>query len=289
MTIMKEFSELSLWDISHYWHGFSPNQTRASKLPVEVEKTLRVLAAGASRGLYFRCLEHSLYYQAFNEKAWAVRSIAAICQRELKLAYRGVRFKKKFLCSLTMTRTAIALWCKSTNTPAPSFWFDVDDPLLKNRISQLDTIQALSRNGLYQTFPLFVTNENSIQVKQDNENQTSVSLTSLDVLEVPAKEKLIREEISRLARENAFIKHKPLQEIKKRFIRFYHSRKFDSRKDAAREFFDSLSDKERIQLVPTYDSRDPDQSQDKAVRTLTTALREFFSDNPPDWLDDFQP
>jgi hypothetical protein len=283
---MKEFFELSLWEISHYWHGYSPSQTDPSKLPLEVEKTLRVLAGGASKGLYFRCTEKSLYYQAFNDQAWAVRSIAEIYQRELKRAYKGDRFKKRFLSSLTMTRIAIAKWCKTTNTPAPEFWFEKDDVLLKKDASELDTVSALSRKGIYKVFPLFATPTE----EQENNNQktdTFVDPSSLDNIEIPSKEKSIKEEISRLARENALTKHKPLQDVKKQFIRYFYAEKHTIKSKAARLFFSGLNELDKIKLVPTYTNKEPKLSEEKAVRTLTEGLREYLSEKDHEWLKGF--
>lgn len=213
MPIMKEIPELSLWEISHYWHGFSPRQATSNKLPVDVEKTLRVLAGGASKGLYFRCDVDSPYYEVFRERAWAYRSIVSIYQRELRLVYRGVRFRKKFLHSLSMTRIAIAKWCKVTNTPPPEFWFDADDPLLKKSIEELDTVAALSRNGFYKLVPLF--SAPTPETPATDQTATSVHPGSLDDIEIPSREKSLKQELSRIAKENALAKHKPLQEIKR--------------------------------------------------------------------------
>jgi hypothetical protein len=49
------FSELSIWEISHYWHGHNPDATKPNNLPVDVQSTMRVLAAASSGALYFRC------------------------------------------------------------------------------------------------------------------------------------------------------------------------------------------------------------------------------------------
>ena len=284
---MREFSELTLWEISHYWHGYSPDQTSPSKLPLEVEKTLRVLAGGASKGLYFRCTKDSTYYQVFSEQAWTIRSIAKIYQRELKRAYQGRRFKKKFLDSLTMTRTAIAKWCKKTNTPAPSFWFDEDDPLLKKSIDQLDTFSALTRNNLFYAFPLFPKQNDVNSINSNSHTDATVNPESLNSLMIPSNEKQIKQAISRLAQSNALMKYKTQHEIKKNFIRYFHANKLENRNAAAKAFFATLTTKEKLRLVPTYDESEPEQSLDKAVRTLTTGLREFFSDNPPEWLKGF--
>lgn len=283
-TILKQIPELSIWEISHYWHGVSPSQTSPSKLPIEVEKTMRVLAGGASKSLYFRCVENSLYYQAFNDQAWAVRSISAIYQKELKRAYKGIRFKKSFLNSLTITRTAIAKWCKKTNIPAPEFWFDEDDPLLKKNLNELDTMSAISRNGYFKLISL---SDSANETSKNTETDASINADALKHLEIPSSEKLVRAEISRLARENALSRHKPLQEIKKRFIRHYYAKQYTNRSLAARDFFDALTFKERISLVPTYDEKALKASLDKAVTTLTKALREYESQKEHAWLRDF--
>lgn len=122
-------SELSLWEISHYWHGFNPNQTNPKCLPVEVEKTLRALAASTSRGVYFRCLPRSVYHEAFSDSALAYKILVRSIQRKLRSAYYYRRYNKKFLDGLSMHRIALARWCKTTGVPLPEFWFPPSDPL----------------------------------------------------------------------------------------------------------------------------------------------------------------
>ena len=85
--------------------------------------------------------------------------------------------------------------------------------------------------------------------------------------------------ISEMNSNNAKQRYTVLNTIKKAYINFHQTNKYKSRKQSARLFFDSLGEKERIQLVPTYDAKDMEQSKDKAVRTLTTALRDFLNES----------
>lgn len=288
--MLHHLSELSLWEISHYWHGHEPDKTTPKALPLEVQNTLRVLAAASSRALYFRCRPNTVYYQAFSDNAWAVRSIASIYQRELQRTYKLRRFKKKFLDSLTISRTALAKWCLKTHTPLPEFWFSSDDPLTWAKAEELDETAALSHAGHFVLFPLFKktgpATPSSETAPEETLETSSSSLEGID-----AQKKILGEEISRIARQNALAKYEPLYDLKRRFIRFYLANTFGSQTDAARRFFDSLNDQEKIDLVPSYDDNSPDTTPPgvKAIRTLTGALREFKQGKNATWLDGFTP
>lgn len=283
--MLRNISELGLWDIAHYWHDISPHEKHASKPPLEVEKTLRVLAQSASGALYFRCYDDSPYYHAFNEQAWALRSLASIMQRKLKRVCRGDYYNKKFLNSLTMTRTAIAKWCRITNTPAPGFWFDADDPLLTRDIEQLDTYAALTGHGAFAAFPLFSPKKEKPSADQ-SDSQATINPSAFNDLEIPVSEKAIREEISRLGRKNALLRYSKQHELKREFIRFYHADSSQKYAKAARAFFIKLTIEQKKCLVPTYEW-DEDGSIKKAIRTLTGALAEFKSGKPAPWLEGF--
>ena len=72
--------------------------------------------------------------------------------------------------------------------------------------------------------------------------------------------------VSSQSRKAAECRHQPAQAIKERFVEFYNSGQHRSKADAARKYFDSLSDKEKITLTPSRDEKN-------AERTLTAALR----------------
>lgn len=283
--MLRNISELGLWDIAHYWHDISPNHKHA-KLPLKVEKTLRALAQAASGGLYFRCYQDSLYYHAFHEQAWAVRSVATIFQRKLKRVYQGNYHNKKFLNSLTMTRTAIAKWCRITRTPPPDFWFEPDDPLLTRDIEQLDTFAALTGHGAFTAFPLFNPKEDVPGAGQ-GDSQATINPSAFNDLEIPVSEKAIREEISRLGRKNALSRYSKQHELKRQFIRYFHEDPSRKRARAARLFFTKLTIEQKKCLVPTYLEQDAEEGVKKAIRTLTGALAEYKSGKPSPWLEGF--
>ena len=68
------------------------------------------------------------------------------------------------------------------------------------------------------------------------------------------------------SRKAAVSRHEPAQAIKERFIEFYKNGQHRSKADAARKYFDSLSDQEQTTITPSRDKKN-------AERTLTAALR----------------
>jgi len=133
--------------------------------------------------------------------------------------------------------------------------FDVD-------IASLDEKSALSCNGRYILFPLFSASTDSevLENTQPPEN----------------KKNPIAEEISRIGKENAKKKYQGLDEIKRRFVTYYHAGHFRSQNLAAREFFSTLSSEEKKILVPSLTSSKVGvvTPEVKATRTLTDALRQ---------------
>lgn len=102
----------------------------------------------------------------------------------------------------------------------------------------------------------------------------------------------VQEAISQIAQRNALSRYQPLHDIKRRFVREYHSGSYRSQADAARKFFKALSPHDRQVLVPSMGSKTGDQYskevEAKAVRTLTEALAEFKQKKPALWLGDFE-
>lgn len=70
------------------------------------------------------------------------------------------------------------------------------------------------------------------------------------------------------SRKAAETRHARPQRIKDRFVDYFERGEFQSRADAARKFFDSLSEIEQRMLAPSRD-------RENAVRTLTAALRTY--------------
>lgn len=281
--MFSHISELSLWEISHYWHGEKPDSTKPSALPIEVEATLRALAGGSSKALYFRCPPSSLYCAAFTDSKLAVEMLTRIFQRELLRAYRYRRYNKKFLDGLTISRTALAKWCKKTKTEFPTFWFPPDDPLRDKSLSELDDISALSKNGELVLFSM--SRKNYIDLSFSEGLQTS----SPNLDDFPSQKKTIDEAISQMARNNAHAKYKELYRIKQEFIRFYKSHNFKTKSQAAGNYYHSLPEQDKRELVPSMNIESPGLATDaeKATRTLLGALREYQSGKPQPWLEGF--
>jgi len=283
--MFKHISELSLWEISHYWHGEKPDSTKPSTLPIKVEATLRALAGGSSKALYFRCPPSSIYCAAFTDSKLAVEMLTRIFQRELLRAYSYQRYNKKFLDSLTISRTALAKWCKKTKTDFPAFWFPPDDPLRDKSLYELNDISALSKNGELVLFSM--SRKNYIDLSYAEGLQTS----SPNLDDFPSQKKAVDEVISQMAKNNAHAKYKNLYKIKQDFIRFYLAHNFKTKAQAASRFYLAINKEEKLILVPSMESDIPgaSSSEEKAVRTLISALREYKSGKPLPWLEGFTP
>jgi hypothetical protein len=277
-------SELSVWEIGHYWHNVSPNSTNPKNLPVEIEKTLRTLAGSVSKGLYYRFPPNSIYCRIFSSSNLFIKAITRVLQIQLMRAYKLRQLDKTFLDSLTITRTALAKWCLKTETPLPDFWFPADDPLRKADSQALDDISKLSRNGALVLFP--VSGENFIPMSAGE----NLAASSSDLDTSPELKKEIDKAISEIARKNAQTRYQSNYEIKRNFIRYYHEHNFKTKSQAAGHFYCTLSEQEKQELVPSLDSDIPgaDAAEQKAVRTLMTALREYKNGDPSTWLEGFK-
>ena len=281
--MLRQLSKLSIWEISHHWHGENPDKTSPKSLPLDVQNTLRALAGSSSKALYFCCSPQSLYCHAFTDSALAVQLITRIYQKELRKAYEKRIFNKKLLDGLTISRVALAKWCLKTKEPLPDFWFLPDDPLRQARIHELDDISLLSQNGALVLFPM--SGQNYIAMSSSDGLHTSSS----DLESIPSQKKALSEEISRIARQNAQAKYQSAYEIKRRFIRYYYAHNFTKKSHAARDFFCTLSEEEKRELVPSFGlTRDElDAEEEKAIRTLMTALREYTGGKSSPWLEGF--
>jgi len=280
--MLHQLSELSIWEISHYWHGIKPNSTNPKSLPIDVEGTLRTLAAASSKGIYYRSVPGSFYCHAFTDSQLAAQLVTHAYQRELKKAYKRRRYNKKFLDGLTISRVALAKWCIKTKTTFPDFWFPDDDPLRSKKIEEMDDISVLSGNGKYVLFPM--NGNNYIRLS------TSEGLDASSSDFEGMKLKAINEAISQMNKKNAHSKYQGLYAIKLNFIRFYHSRSFISKSEASLLFYRSMSAEEKQILVPSFETdwRGSDPNEQKATRTLVAALREYQNNQDAPWLKGFK-
>jgi hypothetical protein len=276
MAVLHDIPQLSIWDLSHYWHSVNPQSTQASNLPVKVQQTLRALALKASKGLYLRCEVGGFIHKVFNEEPVAVSTVSRIYQRELRAAYTGKKYKKKFLSGISMSKKGVLIWCKQTKTEPPSFWFNDDDPLLSKSVSELVSPLSDEQMRKYGYFPMFGKELESPTLDNIFKVSNADSLT-IEGQAFKEKNSPIAKAISDMASKNAKQRYTILDGIKNEFIEFYQTSNYKNRKEAARIFFESLNSKARIQLVPTYDETDLAQSKEKAVRTLTNALRDFVA------------
>lgn len=119
-----------------------------------------------------------------------------------------------------------------------------------------------------------------IQVHNLLDIETVEPIKSVDEITVSENTKIhnAHKAISEMNSKNANQRYIVPNTIKNAYIKFHQNNKYKTQKESARLFFDSLGEKQRIQLVPTYDAKDLEQSKDKAVRTLTTALRDFLKE-----------
>lgn len=80
--------------------------------------------------------------------------------------------------------------------------------------------------------------------------------------------------ISEMTSKNAKARYVELDAIKANFIHYHNETKGKNRTASAKTFFNKLDQRSKLTLVPTYDEKDLDTTINKAVRTLTKALRE---------------
>lgn len=95
---LKVVDRLSIWDISHYWHGFNPLKSMPSHLPLEVQKSIRALALKASKNLHLRCATKGLIYKSLTnpDDILALSYVRRLYRREFKYAIEGRKYKRVF-------------------------------------------------------------------------------------------------------------------------------------------------------------------------------------------------
>lgn len=270
-SVLKEINSLSIWDISHYWHGYSPQETSASRLPVVVEQTMRALAKKASGELYFRCVNDGIVYKALTDPYddIAVSYVKRYFKRELGFVIDGRKYKRNFLNTINMGRKGILIWCKKNRIDPPKFWFDDSDPLLSKTIEELNTGLSPEKMKEYGYIPMFEYKNDvgSFPLSQD-------SATFSEAEGGLARSSIIRDAISRMNQKNAKARYSKLDQLKEQFQIYYESNSsnYPSKAELIRHFFDSLSPNEKIAIVPTFDEKSPKENYRKAIRNLSEVV-----------------
>lgn len=188
-------------------------------------------------------------------------------------AWRLRKFNKKILDSLKIRREEMARWCKQNNTPLPDFWFPPHSTV--KSITALDALRQFAGDN-HIVFPI---GSLSLALEHDKKPSSpeTVTQTSTD------------QAVSESAKQAALAGYQQLHEIKRRFVRFYHSDgPFNSKSEAIRQFFANLTMEERYILVPSQDdAQSSSLPESKAIRTLTQTLREFEKKENVPWLNGF--
>lgn len=275
-SVLKEIDKLSLWDISHYWHGANPQKTSPSRLPLEVQKTMRALALKASKGLYLICKPNSFVYNRLvdTEDQFTIAVVKRIYKREFEYAINGTKYKRKFLSSISMGRKGILIWCKRNKISPPNFWFDEDDPLLSKTIQELDNSLSPEQMKTYGYIALFETANVSENLKTDFQFSSNVD-SGVDKPDFKKKNSIIEEAISEANRANAKARYTKLDKIKANFDKYYSENKtnFKSKAAVATAFFEALTFAEKVLIVPTYDEHDKKEGYKKAIRNLLKVIK----------------
>lgn len=269
---ISEVKWLSLWDISHYWHGFNPQRT-SSYLPLEVQKTLRALALRASKGMYLRCNAGGIIFNSLTDHDFepAIALIRRFYLREFNFAITGRKYKRKFLSQITMSKNGLILWCRLNSIEPPKFWFGDDDPLLKKSIDQLEC----------KISPEQMLSYGFVRLLSDPDEKPIIEgiklSTDFDKVDKPVSESkdLIKEALSQMNRANAEVRYSKLNQLKSRFETYYADNMCEqtTKADRVREFFDTLTFDEKITIVPSFEEKSPKENYRKAIRNLSKAVK----------------
>ncbi len=275
--ILKELDKLSIWDLSHYWHGFNPQKSTKSSMPVEVQKSMRALALKASKSLYLACKSKGFVFKRLTdaEDQITISVVKRLYKREFEYAIRGKKYKRSFLSSISIGRKSVLIWCKKNKIDPPKFWFGDDDPLLSQTIEELDTSLPPDQMQKYGYVALF-----DIEPANDNANVGYQFSSDIDIEtdkpDFKKKNSFVKEAISEINKANAKARYLELDQVKARFIKYYKSNKDKAIKNSEliRQFFDTLSFAEKVLVVPTYDDKDKKEGYRKAVRNLSKVIKE---------------
>lgn len=270
---LKTINRLSLWDISHYWHGFNPLKTSPSRLPIEVQKSIRALALKASKNLQLRCTTKGLIYKSLTDpdNELPLSYVRRAYRREFKYAIEGRKYKKSFLTNINMSRSGVLIWCKENNFKPPAFWFADDDPILKKSVEELDKKLTPEEIEKYGMVTLFSEEPRPIGSPPNNPIDTAMSQQKP---ESHPQDSLIQAALSRMNKANAKVRYEPADKLKAEFKEFFKSKGYRVKSHAARDFFESLDPASRRFIVPSYFETEHDQFIDNAVRNLREVLKE---------------
>lgn len=276
-SVLKEIDKLSLWDISHYWHGANPQKTSPSRLPLEVQKTMRALAMKASKGLYLICKPNGFIYNQLvdPEDLFTIGFVKRSYKREFDYVINGRKYKRKFLSSISMGRKGILIWCKRNKIAPPKFWFDENDSLLSKTVEELDTSLSPDQMQKYGYIALFDTDKDS-ESKQSGFQLAADFHADAEKPDFKKKNIIIEQAISESNRANAKVRYAKLDKIKSCFVQFYSENKahYKGKSAIARAFFEVLPFSEKVLVVPSYNEKHHKEHLEKATRNLLKVIKE---------------
>lgn len=272
---MQSFNRLSVWDICHYWHGFSPQKSNSENIPLEVETSIRALTLRLSKTLYFKFEVNSIAHNIFYQEHKPIRLLARYFQRKLRKSYSGKSYDKQFLQSLNVGRLSLLKWCQETNLAPPEFWFDPDDPIIKKPVND-DFISLPDdekrKHGYFALYDLPSTTCQKSSLKP-------ISNADSDLTDIADESKLkqaVSQAISNMNKKNARKRYEGADLIKENFLKYYHQNRnnYKSKADLIREYFSALDYEHKRKIVPTFHERVLDESIEKAVRNLRKLLKD---------------
>lgn len=283
--MFKHIPELSLWEISHYWHGYSPDETDPKKLPAEVQGTLRVLAVAGTKGPVLRLSETSLFARIIRWMSPELRelyfqSFALVLQWFAGRAYVSRCFSKKIFDGIKIHREEFARWCKENNKPLPPFWFPENEA--PPEFNHIEHMRKFAGDKL--VYPLLSPCIQIAEPEKPSKPTPDLTLVPIDAPEPPGEPEAestasVGDSTQQiLAAQRA---HAARNELIDRFLHSIkdaiHQPDFNGTKSAC-AFYDGLTEEEQLQLAqsPEKARKMPlEDRQKNAVQLLTRAITAF--------------
>lgn len=280
--MFKHIPELSLWEISHYWHGYSPDETDPKRLPAEVQGTLRVLAVAGTSKTVFRVSKNSLFLKWFSPEFLELyfQSLALVLRWFANRAYFGRRFNKKLFDGIKIHREEFARWCKENNKPLPSFWFPENEP--PPEFNHIEHMRKFAGDKL--VFPVSspcIQIAEAEKVSKPTPDLTLVPIENPEPAGGPKTENtssVLDNSQQILAAQHA---HAPRNELVNGFLHSIkdavHQPDFNGTKSAS-AFYDDLPEEKQLRLAQSPEKAlkmTAEERRENAVKTLTRAITAY--------------